>query len=204
MFKTIEKPATAEFVEKKSRFITVITPISDEAAAKSFIADVKKAHPDSRHNCYAYRLFEPRIERFSDDGEPGGTAGMPILSVLKNHDLYNVLAVVTRYFGGILLGAGGLTRAYSRGAADAVKLCRMVTYQSAYFVKLCFDYGALSSIKHALDTDGVKVLKLEYGGDVTLTASVRADMLEKLQAAFKDCTRGTGRITQKQAGFDTF
>ncbi len=110
-----------EFIERKSRFITTLRRVETQEEADAFIAEVRAEFPDATHNCVAYRIRTPLIERFSDDGEPGGTAGMPMLDVLKKEELFNVAVVVTRYFGGVLLGAGGLVRAYSKGAADGVK-----------------------------------------------------------------------------------
>ena len=114
------KIAEAEFVEKRSRFIGNIWPVESEEEARAHIEEMRKKHYDSRHNCWAYRLREGGIERYSDDGEPQGTAGQPILNVFQREEVLNVVCVVTRYFGGILLGAGGLTRAYGRSAKDAL------------------------------------------------------------------------------------
>ncbi len=112
--------AEAEFVEKRSRFIGNIWPVESEEEARVHIEEMKKKHYDARHNCWAYRLREGGIERYSDDGEPQGTAGQPILNVFQREEVTNMVCVVTRYFGGILLGAGGLTRAYARSAKDAL------------------------------------------------------------------------------------
>ena len=106
------KECRTEFIERKSRFITTLTRVETVEEAESFLAKIKAEFPDATHNCAAYRIKNPLVERFFDDGEPGGTAGMPMLDVLKKEDLFNVAVVVTRYFGGVLLGAGGLVRAY--------------------------------------------------------------------------------------------
>ena len=126
-YTTVLGASEAEFTEKKSRFIGRCFPVETEDEAFAVIADVKKRHWDATHNCYAFIVGENGLtQRFSDDGEPSGTAGMPILDVIKQKGLTNTLIVVTRYFGGILLGAGGLVRAYSKAAASAVDCADMV------------------------------------------------------------------------------
>ena len=115
-YKTVKKGAYDEFVEKKSRFIGYVKPVTTEDEAIEFVNAVRKKHSDATHNCYAYIVRENNIMRYSDDGEPAGTAGMPILDVLRKEDLTDVCVVVTRYFGGTLLGTGGLVRAYTKGA----------------------------------------------------------------------------------------
>ena len=112
-------PAESEFVEKRSRFISHIWPVESEEQAQQYIKEMKTRYYDARHNCWCYRIG-PAIARYSDDGEPQGTAGQPMLKVLEREEVTNVCCVVTRYFGGILLGAGGLTRAYSKSARDAL------------------------------------------------------------------------------------
>ena len=127
-YRTIAAPAEDEFIEKKSRFIGYIAPVTTEQEAAAFIESVRTRHREARHNCYAYRLRQNNLARFSDDGEPSGTAGRPILEVLQREDLTDICVVVTRYFGGILLGAGGLVRAYSHTCAlalNAAKVCEM-------------------------------------------------------------------------------
>ena len=119
-YRTIAAPAEDEFIEKKSRFIGYIAPVTTEQEAAAFIESVRARHREARHNCYAYRLRQNNLARFSDDGEPSGTAGRPILEVLQREDLTDVCVVVTRYFGGILLGTGGLARAYTQGCKIAV------------------------------------------------------------------------------------
>ena len=121
-YKTVKEEASGEITEKKSRFIATIRPVSTEEEALAFIAEMKKKYWDARHNCSAYIVGTDKpLERCSDDGEPSRTAGMPMLEVLKGNGLSNVCAVVTRYFGGILLGTGGLVRAYQAATAEGVK-----------------------------------------------------------------------------------
>ena len=138
-FKTVLRASETEFTEKKSRFIGRCFPVSSEEEAMARLAEVRKAHYDATHNCWAYALADGG-QRFSDDGEPGGTAGMPIMDTLIRREVRNALIVVTRYFGGILLGSGGLVRAYSRSASDALgaagcgvmSVCRVIEFSTDY------------------------------------------------------------------------
>ena len=119
-YKTVQKSSNDEFVEKRSRFIGYCTPVKSEQEAVDFINAKRSEHWNATHNVYAYSLREGNIKRYSDDGEPSGTAGMPVLEVITNNDVFDVCIVVTRYFGGVLLGTGGLVRAYSKGAKLAL------------------------------------------------------------------------------------
>ena len=127
-YKSVKQCSEAEYTVNRSRFIGRCFPVDSEEAALCLLGDIRKKHWDATHNCFAYRIGENAAARFSDDGEPGGTAGKPIMDVLTGRGLTNVLCVVTRYFGGILLGAGGLVRAYSKSAADAVAKAGVVSY----------------------------------------------------------------------------
>lgn len=132
--------AETEFVEKKSRFITHVKCVSSQADAEAFISEIKKKYPDARHNCWAYRIRQPLSERYSDDGEPQGTAGVPMLEVLRKEDIFDICVVVTRYFGGILLGASGLVRAYAKGCADGMHLAGKAVYRPARRLNLEIPY----------------------------------------------------------------
>ncbi len=140
VYTTLKTAAEAEIVEKRSRFIAAVFPVSSEDEAVARLEEIRKKHRDARHNIFAYIIEENGLERCGDDGEPAGTAGVPVLNVLKREGLSNVIAVVTRYFGGILLGTGGLARAYSKAAKDALEaagrremtLCRNVRVKCAY------------------------------------------------------------------------
>ena len=150
-----EKYAQDSFIEKKSEFISYVARVEDEDEAKEFISSIKKKHADATHNCYAYVLKGTEIARFSDDGEPQGTAGMPILEVIKREGLVGVCVVVTRYFGGILLGAGGLVRAYAKGAkigidkAGISEFCQHVTFDFEV------SYSDYEKVLRDLDKNGV-------------------------------------------------
>ena len=205
MFTTVKDTAVSEFTEKKSRFISTISPVADEGMAKAFISRVKALYPDSRHNCFAYRLHTPFVERFSDDGEPAGTAGMPILGVLKTNALFNVCVVVTRYFGGVLLGAGGLCRAYSRGASDVVLAAQKVVYKPACFLQINLPYTALDAFTNSLNhKPGLKILGIEYTDKVSISISLEAGLKDEVLKLLMDLTRGKGLVTAITPGFDTF
>jgi len=179
----------AEFVEKKSRFIGRVWPVDTEEEALAKIQEMKKKHYDATHNCWAYIIRDGAV-RFSDDGEPGGTAGMPMLQVLQREGLFNVVCVVTRYFGGILLGAGGLTRAYSKGARDALAAAGVATMGLWARVRLSCPYPLFERVKLEIAAaDGI-LDDMDYGADVTLTVSLPSERRETLQ----------GRLTELSAG----
>ena len=160
--------ADSEFVEKKSRFISHIWRVESEEEARARIEEMRKKYYDARHNCWCYILREGGVLRYSDDGEPQGTAGQPMLNVFQRREVFNVCCVVTRYFGGVLLGTGGLTRAYTRGAADALAaagVSRMCLWESA---SLSIPYGLYEQVKLlAADADGV-IEDTQYGAEITM------------------------------------
>lgn len=160
------KAAESEFVEKKSRFIGNIWPVETEEEARAHIEEMKKKHYDARHNCWCYRL-KGGAERYSDDGEPQGTAGQPMLGVFQREEVTNVVCVVTRYFGGILLGAGGLTRAYSRGAKDALEASGISVVRPWTQVETDCPYGLFERLKlELLSFQGVEG-DHEFGSAIT-------------------------------------
>lgn len=155
-YKTVEKEfAEASFTEKKSEFIGYAARVETEEAAKSFIERIRRKHSDATHNCYAYLLKDSGLSRFSDDGEPGGTAGMPILEVVKREGVCDVCIVVTRYFGGILLGAGGLVRAYAKGAKMALDAAGTATFVPYTAFTTQVDYAGYEKVMHELAKYGV-------------------------------------------------
>lgn len=161
--------AVGEYEEKKSKFIAHIKNISSEEEAAEVIAGYKKEYWDARHNCYAYVLGEKNeIQRFSDDGEPGGTAGKPILDVLEGSGLRNVLIVVTRYFGGVLLGTGGLVRAYRNAAADAVEKSEIAEKMSGKKVEMILPYTLVGKLQYICATMGIHELSSSYEDKVKM------------------------------------
>ena len=163
MYKTFFKDGIGEFIEKKSKFIGYGFKVFSEEEALEKIDKIKTLHKDATHNCSAYIIGENKlIQRYNDDGEPSGTAGVPILEVLKKEDLTNVCVVVTRYFGGILLGAGGLVRAYTQGAKIAVDESRVVDMVEYERISLKYDYTFHGFITNYLFKNGYKVLQEEF------------------------------------------
>ena len=169
-YKTIKRTAQSEFVEKKSVFIGTAKRVFTEEEAKAFIDEVRLKYKDARHHVYAYILGEDMsVQRYSDDGEPQGTGGIPILEVMKRNELRNACVVVTRYFGGILLGAGGLTRAYVKGAADAIKESGVVERVPGHEVVMTIDYDLLGKIQYFLKEKNMRIESLAYTDKVELT-----------------------------------
>ena len=172
--------AAAEYVEKRSRFIGQVFPVTTEEEARARIEAVRKEHHDARHNCWCYRIREGKILRYSDDGEPQGTAGQPMLNVFEREDVWDVCCVVTRYFGGILLGAGGLTRAYGGTAKLALNeagVSRMQLWATA--VVPC-TYPLYERMKLLVESVGGVIQDTEYGADILITVLLPAQARQEL------------------------
>lgn len=188
---TIAAPAQAEFIEKKSRFIGYIAPAADEAAAQAFLQAIRSRHHDATHNCYAYQLGEHnQFQRSSDDGEPSGTAGRPILEVIKGSGVSNIIVVVTRYFGGILLGAGGLVRAYSAAAKAALAQAERVRLIPAAAWALTVEYPLWQRLSGWLDAQGFMVQDTRFTDKVDvrfLTPAARCASLPGELAELLNC-----------------
>ncbi len=192
-YRTIQKEAEIEIVIHKSRFIGRCFPVADEGEALAILAGLRKRHWDASHNCFAYRIGQTgAAARFSDDGEPGGTAGKPIMDVLMGKDIVNVMAVVTRYFGGVLLGAGGLVRAYSRAAADACDAAGLVQMRAGVLLCMTVEYARYSVVEGLLRERG-QITETEFGANVTIKALVRCEDAEAVIAAVIDKTDGRCR-----------
>lgn len=163
-FNTIEKQETSELVEKKSKFIANIFYVSTIEEAESKLEQVRKKYHDARHNCYAYRVLngENVIDRSSDDGEPSGTAGAPMLNILKKENLCNVLVVVTRYFGGILLGTGGLVRAYSQSTQNVIEKSNIIVKKEGYIAKIEVEYKELEKLKYFCKKKEINIINVDY------------------------------------------
>ena len=193
-YKTVRNEACDEFTEKRSRFIGYCKPVTTEQEATDFINEKRSKHWDARHNVYAYSLRDGNIKRYSDDGEPSGTAGMPVLDVILKNEVYDVCVVVTRYFGGVLLGTGGLVRAYSQAAKLALEAGGVVVMENCAVCSLeCTynQYGKVSSLVQELSSglDGT-----EYGSGVVLKFHIKPDMLPALQKKLADATAGEVQI----------
>lgn len=173
-FKTIKNDLSNEIIEKKSRFIANIFYVETEEEAKEKLKEIKTKYYDARHNCYAYRILtESGIkDKSSDDGEPGGTAGAPILNAITKNELANVLVVVTRYFGGILLGAGGLVRAYSDSALEVIKKAEIINKKTGYLAEIEVVYQDLENVKYVLKTNNIKINDIVYEENVKLNIEI--------------------------------
>ncbi len=190
---TIGKEAMDEFVERKSRFMGFIKPVTTEEEAQAFIREKQKKYWDATHNVYAYVLEGGNLCRFSDDGEPQGTAGIPVLDVLRKEGLTDCVVVVTRYFGGILLGAGGLVRAYSHGAKIAVDAGGVVEMRLCLHGEVTCDYSQYGWIPAFLAEEGASVTDTEFGEAVTVHFSIPQEGREHLEASLVD--RSNGRLS---------
>ena len=167
-FYMVDGPAQGEIVEKKSRFIANVFPVDSEEQALEIIEKTKKQYWDARHNCFAFVIGKNNeVQRFSDDGEPQGTAGKPILEVLTKGNIHNTLIIVTRYFGGIKLGAGGLTRAYSQAVADALKEANIVEKHLIDVYDVSLDYSFTKKFEHLLKVNDIDCINKEYDEQVT-------------------------------------
>lgn len=176
-FITIEKEEYDEIIEKKSKFIGTIIPIKSVEDAENKIKEIKKKYYDARHNCFAYRVIdnESIVERSSDDGEPSGTAGAPMLNIIKQKNLCNILIVVTRYFGGILLGTGGLVRAYSQATENAIKKSTLVNKVKGLEVEIITEYKELEKIKYFCRIKNINISDIKYNEDVTINLELKEE-----------------------------
>lgn len=181
-FITILKNETAEIVEKKSKFIANLFHVESVEEAENRIKDVKKKYHDARHNCIAYRVVENGqiIEKSSDDGEPSGTAGGPMLNILQKNNLCNLVIVVTRYFGGILLGTGGLVRAYSEATQQAIEKSTKVIKVIGREMIIELDYSNLEKFKYYCKNNSINIKKIDYMGNIILKIEMEESVKEKI------------------------
>lgn len=178
-YKTVHETAESEFMEKKSTFIGACKRVFSEEEAKSFIGEIKEKYKDARHHVYAYTVGEDGLlQRYSDDGEPQGTGGIPMLEVIKKNQLKNTCVVVTRYFGGILLGAGGLTRAYVKGASLAIEASGIVERVEGYTLTLHAPYDLAGKIEHLLKEKELFIQNIAYTEEVQIIVPVLAEQKE--------------------------
>ena len=194
-YKTVKKDAFAEIEIKKSKFIAHIAEIKSEDEAETFIKQTRKKYYDATHNCSAYILNSDRgIRHSSDDGEPSGTAGKPILDVISGAGLSDIIVVVTRYFGGTELGTGGLVRAYSGAAAEVLKNGAVVEITEAKLIEFIIDYGLLPKLQHLCMELGIIIYETEYLEKVKISVLITEDNLGRF---FKEVTEMTaGAITE--------
>lgn len=196
-YRTVRGPGSREVVIRKSRFIGHVMPVEKEEDAVAFIERIKKEHWNATHNCSAYMIGErDEIQKQSDDGEPSGTAGKPILEVIKNQGVKNVAIVVTRYFGGIMLGAGGLIRAYTDGAVLALEAGEVITrvLRREVFVEL--DYTWLGKVENELRNRGYKTGETQFTDKVTLTCLPTNEEADAFVAWMTDLTQGQAAVSE--------
>lgn len=189
-YTTLEKEGTATLVERRSEFIGYAAPVSDEDEAAAFVMRIKKKHADARHNVYAYVLRGGALKRYSDDGEPQGSAGMPVLDVLCKNGLDGAAVVVTRYFGGILLGTGGLVRAYSSAASAAVEAAGIITLEEVVILRMRCSYNDHARVSNEFPRYGIDVENTEFTSDVTLTMTAPTATVENFKIRMRDLTAG--------------
>ncbi len=189
-YMTVSKSSTFEFIEKKSKFIAYVKPIQCENDALDFINDIKTKHWDARHNVYAYVLLDNNISRYSDDGEPHGTAGVPVLDILKKNNLYNVAIVVTRYFGGILLGTGGLVRAYSAAAAGAINTSGIIKMSHCFECELLCDYNQYGKISNIINECGGIVINTDFTQEINVCFYLKKENLSILSKKILEMSSG--------------
>ncbi len=191
LLKTVYRGGENEIIEKKSRFIATVIPAEDEDTALEFIESMKKKYWNASHNCYAYVIGErSELQRCSDDGEPQGTAGRPMLDVLLGEEIHNVVVVVTRYFGGTLLGTGGLVRAYSSATKAGLEASTIISKIWGSKLIIHTDYTGLGKIQYILGQRGLKILDSQYTDQVLLTVMIPETQVKEVQEELIEGTNG--------------
>lgn len=199
-YQILHRSGSAEIVEKKSRFIAAAVPVKTEEEALAVIEKIKKKYWDARHNCYAYVLGDRhQLQRFSDDGEPSQTAGKPILEVLLGADVHNALIVVTRYFGGVLLGTGGLVRAYTKAAQEGLAAGCVVEKIPGFLWELETDYNGIGKITYQLAKEEIPVVSTVYTDQVRVQALVAQTKAGALKKALTEATSGRIVFAEERA-----
>lgn len=188
-YRIVYEGGEGEIVEKKSRFIATIAPVENEEEATAFIERIRKKYYDARHNCPAFVIGRNKeLTRCSDDGEPSGTAGKPILEVLLGAGLTNVAVVVTRYFGGTLLGTGGLVRAYTQAVQEGLAACKIATMRYGVTIRIETDYTDLGKIQHLLNNKEIPIISSEYTDKVALMVQLPKEQAEGLRKELTEAT----------------
>ena len=201
-YKTVELEADDFFIEKKSRFIGYVKPVKTQDEAVEFINSIKSKHWDATHNVYAYVLRENNIQRYSDDGEPSGTAGVPVLDVMLKEGVVDACVVATRYFGGTLLGAGGLVRAYSHTSKIALEAGHIITMAECSVMDTSVDYSFYDRINNLLADFGANIVNTDFADNVKITFSIKADRQEQLADKLTDISNGRYSLTYITTKFD--
>ena len=202
-YRTVYEGGEGEITEKKSRFIATVHPVESEEEALAFLEEMKKKYWDARHNCYVYSIGMNReFTRCSDDGEPSGTAGRPMLDVIIGEDIYNVAVVVTRYFGGILLGTGGLTRAYTKGASIALKAGGVVEKVQGVDVTLHLDYDMIGKVQYVCGQNNWHIEDTEYTDKVIVHILAEVSVSEVIKKEMTEVSNG--KITVEKSDEDIY
>ncbi len=189
-YRTLSCQAQDEYIVKHSRFIGYAKPVKTEKEAQEFIAEISKKHWDAKHNVYAYSIREGGIKRYSDDGEPQGTAGMPVLNVILQEDITDCVVVVTRYFGGILLGGGGLVRAYTHSAKIGIDAAGIITLSKWTVCKISCDYTFYGKLETFIRDFGGVIENTDFGENVTLEYRIEKGTEASFDKKLKDLTNG--------------
>lgn len=190
-YRVLLEGGEGEIVEKKSRFIATVRRVESEEEAVRFIEEMKKKYWDARHNCSAFVIgSRAELTRCSDDGEPSGTAGRPMLEVLLGEGIRNIAVVVTRYFGGVLLGTGGLVRAYTQAVKAGLENCSVGSMVHGYEIMLNTDYNGIGKVLYILGQHGIEPMDSDYGVDVVLQIRIRSELSERLQKELIEATSG--------------
>ncbi len=195
-YKIVFEGGSGEIEEKKSRFIATVLPVESEEDATAFIAAMKKKYWDARHNCFAYVIGKNNeLQRCSDDGEPSGTAGRPMLDVLLHEEIHNAAIVVTRYFGGTLLGTGGLVRAYQQATKEGLKNSLIIEKRKGCRLEIGTDYNGIGKIQYIFGQEEISVLDTAYTEKVVVTAMIPQEKRERIEKAVMEGTNGRAQIS---------
>ncbi len=198
-YKVLYEEATAEIVEKKSRFIAYLKPVNSEEEVSAFVDSIKKMNWNARHNCSA-AVVGPNNEfsRCSDDGEPSGTAGKPMLEVLLGEGIHNIAVVVTRYFGGILLGTGGLVRAYQKAVKEGLAIAKILEKRQGYQVTVQTDYNGIGKLQYLAAQDSIFTVDTQYGENVVATYMVDTDVWDNFSKKVTEATNGKAVLEKSE------
>ena len=200
-YRTVQKEACGEITEKRSRFIASVKPVTTEEEAVLFLEKLKKKYWDARHNVYAYIIEENNIQRYSDDGEPAGTAGVPVLEFLKKEGLSNIIVVVTRYFGGILLGTGGLVHAYSKSAKVGVEAAKPVDMVLSQRLDISCEYTMLGKVQSEIAKRNAKTDEIIYAENVKIPVFMPVSEVDGFKREMVDKTNGQIGIEDGEIGY---
>lgn len=194
-YRVVYRGGEGEIVEKKSRFIATVKPVESEEEAVNFINEMKKKYWDARHNCSAFVIgANQELTRCSDDGEPAQTAGRPMLDVLLKEGVTNVAVVVTRYFGGVLLGTGGLVRAYQKSVQEGLANSQIIEKRNGFLLYIGTDYNGIGKLQYLFAQKEISIMESEYGVDVKMTVLVSFERKEEIEKAVIEHTNGTARL----------